>query len=74
MENVMTKINFSLFTNEELNKTIEKIKDKQIEVIKSNEIEWTRLYYLREQIEKEINIRAKKMPMNERDIINLLNQ
>jgi ABC-type phosphate transport system auxiliary subunit len=74
MENVMTKINFSLFTNEELNKTIEKIKDKQIEVIKSNEIEWTRLYYLKEQIEKEINIRAKEMPMNERDIINLLNQ
>jgi len=69
----MENLNFSLFTNKQLVDLYNKVVEKRRTNVDDDMLQWHRLNILSNKIDDEIKARAKKLPLETAEIINLLN-
>ena len=63
------ELNFELFTDEQLNSALVKIKAERLKVMDNEPVQYKRLLNLTHQIEDVIRTRAKATPINQEEFL-----
>lgn len=63
------ELNFELFTDEQLNSALVKIKAERLKVLDNEPVQYKRLLNLTHQIEDVIRERAKSKPINQEEFL-----
>lgn len=66
------ELNFELFTDEQLNNSLIKLKEERLKIIDTDQVNYTRLLHLSFKIEKAVEARAKASPLTQKFFENLL--
>ncbi len=61
-----TDLNFELFTDEQLNSSLIKVKEERLRIIDIDPVNYTRLLHLSHKLENAINERAKLTPLRQK--------
>ena len=66
-----TNLNFVLFTDEQLNNSLIKLKEERLKIIDTDPVNYTRLLHLSHKLEDAISARAKQTPLTQQYFVDL---
>ena len=65
------ELDFSLFTTDELNTAMLKVKEARMKTCDTNPVEYQKLLQLTHKLEDEIRVRAKAQPISHEEFVSL---
>lgn len=64
-----TTLDFTLFTDEQLNNSLIKLKKERMKLIDTDPVQYNRLLHLSSKLEDAISVRAKQKPINQEEFL-----
>lgn len=66
-----TTLDFTLFTDEQLNNSLIKLKKERMKLIDTDPVQYNRLLHLSTKLEDAISVRAKQTPLTQQYFVDL---